>query len=843
MPMRPLIFLLLLAGLNTASRAALVDLIESIDQARIDESSVLHAWLRDPLEGPWTKTTRGDGGETWTTIIVFPVPPGTREFRVRYGGSTLPELAPGGSPADSVCYSLEIPESDDLGCRLLFQQNRAISRTVDFRPADRAFVSLRARGSQAQGIYPIARFFVESSPVLSWDVASGGWRRYSGSFTPPGGRAEIQLSFANDGTNPRNGEDRNLYVDRAEILYPATLSIHFPPGAAREYSPDGFDFLCAPEAEALFTALAQPSFLTPFIIQDEPRHRSSIVHDVEVNSVSRRCLRLGAPARVEWDLSLAPGPSRLAFAYGTEDFGGDGCSVRLIVKDGDSETTAWDCYVPPPADREGAFWREVEVDLASWQGREVTLQLSVDSGIPLHGPFLRDKSGEHSLGFLFAAPALISGEPPTDPKNIILICLDTLRADHLSCYGYPRNTSPALDRFAAESVRFSYCISPGNMTLSAHGSLFTSLLSREHGAITLPTRMRDGLATFPGVLRAAGYRTAAFVDGGFLAPFYGFNQGFDLYDSTGGHAKHIFPRAERWLEENADFAPLFLFIHVYDVHTPYNGEADARDGGYRALLDPHPDYARIPDLANLVETDAIRRIQKGQLPVNQHDVDHIIGLYDAGIRLLDDRLRDLFRSLEQQGQFDRTLVVVISDHGEHFGERGYWLHGGPSLLRELLHVPLFMRFPGREHGGLVVDEPASLLDLFPTFCGFAGITPPPSIRGRSLIPLIQGGAEPTVRDLLSETVPSKSISLTNREAKGILTYSGEPGLAELYDMRYDRMERVNLAEREPELAAEIIDRLTPLIRIEAPPEESDNAEGALDPELAAQMKALGYLGR
>jgi len=337
-----------------------------------------------------------------------------------------------------------------------------------------------------------------------------------------------------------------------------------------------------------------------------------------------------------------------------------------------------------------------------------------------------------------ALPALLACARALEPPpNIVLVSLDTVRADHLSLYGYPRPTSPRLDRFAADAWVFNESYSVSTWTPPSHASMFTGLLPDHHGLRRVEETLAPEAVTAAEVLRDAGYRTAAITDGGFLRPQWGLDQGFDHYQVTPGQpwdpkdAEVVFDDAARWVEAYGEKRPFFLFVHTYEAHQPYQnvgGFADPfLDAHYQG---PFRDGVRV--LADVARIDA------AELP-------RVVGLYDGGIRRADHFLGRFLDTLRRRGLLATTAVIVTSDHGEELREHGDVEHALGKVFDENVRVPLVVRPPGGLPAG-GVRRPATAvsgLDLFPTLLDLAGLPagdPPPP--GRSLLAIAREPPDP-----------------------------------------------------------------------------------------------------
>ncbi len=329
---------------------------------------------------------------------------------------------------------------------------------------------------------------------------------------------------------------------------------------------------------------------------------------------------------------------------------------------------------------------------------------------------------------------------PSESKrpNLVLVIIDTIRADHLSAYGYRRRTSPNLDRLASRALLFKNAFSASTWTLPSTASLMTGLYPDQHGARRLPEVLSPEANTLAERLRALGYRTAAFTDGGFVDPQWGFAQGFDRYDSTRGQAwspkdvKRVVEPTARWLTENRS-APFFLFVHTYEAHQPYLN----REGLADPFLPPGP---KPRDEAYWLHFPA--RLEGTELA-------RVVALYDGEIRRADRHLATIWRALAQKELAAKTAILVTSDHGEELMDHGNMEHGMGRLYDENIKVPLILKLPDGTSG--TVASPVSGVDVVPTFLDLAGAPDADleALPGRSLLTL---AADPETRSAPREVV-------------------------------------------------------------------------------------------
>jgi arylsulfatase A-like enzyme len=399
--------------------------------------------------------------------------------------------------------------------------------------------------------------------------------------------------------------------------------------------------------------------------------------------------------------------------------------------------------------------------------------------------------------------------------NVVVVLIDTLRADHLPTYGYPRATAPFVDSLAHDGVVFESAWSTSSWTAPATASLFTSLYPQEHGVVhgldregadgrRLVNRIPEDVQTLAEMFKAAGYRTLGVSDNAHVSRETGFDQGFDVFESgTGATAERLHKWVRDHREEMASHQPYFLYVHYVEPHEPYLPREPwhsefARDGH------AHPTHARF------------------------------VNAYDSEIRSLDDGLARLYRAC---GWADDTVVIVTSDHGEEFGDHGGGGHAH-SLYSEVLRVPLVV------HGvpGAIarrVDEPVSLVDVLPTLRELAGGAFDPRAEGVSLLPILRGGTGGFDRPLFAHLVQFE----TGRVWEA--TVAGEwkrirlsDGRRLLFNLADDPREATDLSESLPSVSAALDrrDRAFAARRKDAPAP----VETLVSRETAESLRALGY---
>lgn len=428
-------------------------------------------------------------------------------------------------------------------------------------------------------------------------------------------------------------------------------------------------------------------------------------------------------------------------------------------------------------------------------------------------------------------------QPSQPPPSFILIDVDTLRADRLSSYGGPRPTSPNIDAVAAEGTRFEWAFAQAPTTPPSQTSILTSLYPSSHGVEDRHDRVPREVETLAEVLKAEGYATAAFVDGGYMHHGFGLDQGFDLYQDEPGGLERIGPRALAWMRRHAD-RPFLLLVHTYDVHSPYLPPEP-----YRSLfadeLPERPTPGFEPDQETLSTLRRRSWRESGPL-LPARDLAYTVALYDAGIRYVDDWVGELRREMAELG-LDRTAVLAIfSDHGEEFFEHGSVLHD--KLYATTARVPLVIRRAGGGTGH-VVEGPVEMIDLMPTLLDLAAVPVPAAAQGRSLAPWLDAG-EPPFRPAFSESRMWKGqravTGETHRAVHWIRGVRGEGARSELYAYREDPLEQRDLSRSERDQLDDLhVDLRGWKRRVEAAPPPSDEGTSVPD-EVLARLRALGY---
>lgn len=439
------------------------------------------------------------------------------------------------------------------------------------------------------------------------------------------------------------------------------------------------------------------------------------------------------------------------------------------------------------------------------------------------------------------------------PRAVILISLDTLRADRLGLYGYERDTAPHLAALAGQGVWFTTVAAQSTHTLISHKSIFTAkyplrLIRERTNAdlgtlISLPQPAEYLVATFQtpksaslvGGLRDGAYTTAGFTDGGWMRREMGFDQGFDVFDDGGGHFAGILPRVYDWLTHHRHHR-FFLFIHTYDIHCPYPCREPYNSLYCRDHRKHIPLEGRCgkPHLMSMTLTHADRRA------ISDH--------YDGGIASADAYLAELLDKLRELKLYDPALIIVTSDHGESLSEHDQIGHGG--LYLEQLLVPLIIKFPASWRiAPRVIEAPVEMIDVMPTVYQACGLEPPKDKDGRSLLPLIDDGRGGRRFLITQTTFREGREGITNPAKRAIL----EPGrwllihdarrpAVELFDLSVDPKGFINVAGEDRSRAGDLLAALVACDEGAADGEFTHPQATPMSGELTRQLKSLGYLG-
>ncbi|MEM8995334.1 MAG: sulfatase [Acidobacteriota bacterium] len=549
-----------------------------------------------------------------------------------------------------------------------------------------------------------------------------------------------------------------------------------------------------------------------------------------------KTLRVSTGSRVDYFLDL-PANARLDVE-------------RVVTRSHDGPfRVRWEPLQGPPIEQDLVRSERARVALTGAEPASGRLSLSAPASEPVDEPA--------QGGVILVAPTIAldgaadadsataatrPGAATEDRPHLVVYLIDTLRADHLGAYGYPRDTSPHIDRFAAEeAVLFENAQAQTSWTRAAVASILTGLWSQLHGALDDPDMLAEELVTLPERLQEAGYLTAGFVSNGNAAENFGFAQGFEHFEYLNqlndgqrlARAHQLNDAVYAFLDAHKDDPrPLFLWIHTIDPHAPY--------------MAPEPFHSKFSNRPRDLEDGSIKRLiamQTDVEPVAQAEVDHLIDLYDAEIAANDAAFGDLLEQLRARGLYDRSAVAVLSDHGEEFFEHGGLQHGR-TLHSDQLDTPLIMRVPGMA-AGLRRTETAEHVDLAPTLIELAGAAPLEQTQGQSLLPLMTEGEvawdNRSVAYLQLRGIRSASFLDEKGDFKAVIDYlDGAESYPAMYNRRDDRVEANPLdGDSESMRSRYLASRLR--LQVAGAQRLFDGGTAELPEETIEQLRALGYI--
>ncbi|UCG25831.1 MAG: sulfatase [Chloroflexota bacterium] len=452
--------------------------------------------------------------------------------------------------------------------------------------------------------------------------------------------------------------------------------------------------------------------------------------------------------------------------------------------------------------------------------------------------------------------------------NVLLLTIDTLRADRLGDHGGSQTVTPNLDRLASSGIRFDQAITGGSWTQAAFPVMLTSTYASMHGGCLGP--LSAGRPSPVEALSAHDYATAAFVTSPLLGRAYGYQRGFDHFSELMPEGKDPFLRrikgGERLLrhtlthqvagligrslrpgqlyveaeQANQDVCnwlesvrqPFFGWVHYMDVHWPYHLES--------ALDSPEGAAQAWQDVAHLYRVN-----WRGEA-ISKSQRDRYLDLYDQAIRYVDAQVGELLHCLDQAGLGDNTVIIAVSDHGEEFLERGHWGHVETNLYDEIIRVPLIIHVPG-EAGGLTVDRQVRTLDLMPTILELCDCPAPAGMEGVSLTPLWAGSdadydGSVAISERWRDIGDVSHIVAVRTESFKYIWDAYQPDRSKLYDLNADPAEKINLVPDCPEIVRDLHPQVEALLRkVAATRSEISGIEPELDPATIKRLRDLGYV--
>lgn len=508
---------------------------------------------------------------------------------------------------------------------------------------------------------------------------------------------------------------------------------------------------------------------------------------------------------------------------------------RAEISWGNSTKVLFDRTLDPSRVEDDRGWQDIDIDLDHYAGVQATVRFSAER----LGWW---NTGNRSKGVYWGGVRMVNSIQNPKRCNIVLVSIDTLRADHTSIYGYRRKTTPTLDRLASEGVWFHDAIAQSSWTKPSHMSMMTGLLPSYHG-LWLPYRLdknekelSQSIPTMAELLNAHGILTQAFTASGNLAARFGFCHGFRRYDELDTTRREdgpwVFDSAEKWIQDHKK-EQFFLFVHTFEVHRPY------RHGGLIG------------------------------------DKDALTDQYDSGIRYVDGLLGDLDHAISAAGLKERTVLIVTSDHGEELSERNYWPEHSHTLYDEIIRVPMVFRWPSHFVPREIPRYQAQHIDLLPTVLDILGISRTGLfLQGRSLLPILTGHEPPTTSTVISEGTyfGGGDLRSLRYQDRGLHKVIYSPSVAdntfkpqsigrgvqnkywmtkvvpshglEFYDLVADRKEKNDIAGRSDPLMKRLLEEVQKHIALSehktVPDPDTIVDSSGVDSELKEELRSLGY---
>jgi arylsulfatase A-like enzyme len=856
-PWKPLFLLvvpLVLLGAGTWIQSYLLGLLPiprvthlmTLPPADIRLSSPLWDY-RATLTPEWIATEKAGGFREYTWTGTLQTDPNVPGLAVLSGGKELTSLSPKDWETTSSSGYLYTPSREKLLVKDYFFASDHTNFFVAHLEWDQPILEW-----EALTITP------DASPISLCLAFDGVWSStvevscddWTASSLPTSGVTEgtrtLYLRSTGTYSTLEKSQQRQIFLRNVKAKDPASIKVRLPldaPVPVIRYRPlDPVEMLLSqPELPP------QPAQSTPWTQYDES---SLFVRPLDVDEIVRTGVFLPTPS--EWCVSITPEESLdLVFYPMVRDpsnqtqWGAADLEVLLESKSG--SIPLWRGEVNPQADMGHSAWK---------RGIRTPLKCPLDEPATL---VFRSRGLPGAKGIsqpvLVGEPVLLPSRdpsrqlPPDTPKSVILISVDTLRADAVGCIGGGKAT-PWMDQFfGQEGVVWTGAEAPCSWTLPSHASLMLSQYLSRHGIVMHYDSIPSGAVTLAEHFAAHQYETAAFVDREYLNYRFGFHQGFVQYDQVGGHFKSSLPRCLDYLRNRDRSVPLFLFLHSYDTHDPYTPPEEYRKRFLREGLEPST-----PDLINPeLQWFTLTKSSLGQLTLAASDSEYMRSVYLAEVAYVDDMLRDFFNQVTAEQLLDDPLVVLVSDHGEAFFEHKMWTHG-KMLYEEVLRVPVLFRFPQKQYAGHRMDGRVTLIDVPPSLFGILGWEIPSNWQG---ISLLEHMANPTVpvppRRIYSEWAnASRSLfALIQRNQKFIKSVKDDievekvvrSSQVEAYDLEKDPGETTNLASSTLSQATQELDQtgkelgqMHELLQADGKFEEAD-----LDPATIRSLQAIGYL--
>lgn len=494
-------------------------------------------------------------------------------------------------------------------------------------------------------------------------------------------------------------------------------------------------------------------------------------------------------------------------------------------------------------DRKDSRWINLRIDLRRFEGQAIKVIVQVNTWL---GDKNNTAAGPDNSYLFLSEPYIVKARSRAE-NNVILILVDTLRADHLPIYGYKLDTAPHLSKLSQNAVVFENVMSQASWTSPSVASIFTSMMSSEHGVLSsYSLRLKPDNLALAEILKDEGYFTKGISANPLISEATFFDQGFTSFEEV--PAKYMVYRSTdivvsktlKWLDQRKNTDPFFMYVHFIDPHDPY--------------LAPRPFTFQTKkwNLSNVSQTLLYMFLQPsgyGMYGVGRTNtlypgqVDNMRDRYDGEIKYIDQAISQIFRKLEERSLLNNTLVILTSDHGEEFLEHGDIKHGA-TLYQETIHVPLIMFFPNGKWSGKRLKAPARSIDISPTILDFLKVEQPETFRGESLLPIISG-SETQDRLVISELYSVfneslRAVSVTSDGYKLIKSFDEKANSTlELFSLGDDPGEKVNIIQHKPELVR-VLENMVQEHLKKYNVKPGQPRKGKLDTEIIDRLKAIQY---
>ena len=504
-----------------------------------------------------------------------------------------------------------------------------------------------------------------------------------------------------------------------------------------------------------------------------------LIAKATVGGAERGAINVTTPATLSWYIDV-PKNAKLGFGVGLP---GKTVAEALAKVTVTSEgAPSKELY----SEKVGARWQDKLVSLSEFTGRVVRLDFQVEN------------EGKQNIAVAWNAPAIYTNARKKIPegkkaKNLVLLVIDTLRADALSPYNKSsRVKTPILDSLSKEGAVFLSAQSPENWTKPSVASILTSLHPSSHGTKSMEAKLSSEALMLSEVYKKEGFRTGSFIANGHVSDRFGFKQGWDYYtnyirEKKNSDAKHVFDEAGAWIEKNKD-KRFFAYLQTIDPHVPYDPPDE-----FLSIYDKQSyDGVVNPRKTAQVQVDASR----GKVELSGRDKNRLRALYDGEISYHDHQLGLFVERLKKLGLHENTLFVITSDHGEEFGDHDKYGHGH-SVYQELLHVPLSFWASKLVPSGVNVPQTVSTLDIAPTVLELTGVLMPDTMEGHSLVPYMHGQPPSRPAVAFSDFLENRRVI---RAGDWKLIVRGGRGDATLFNVKRDPQEKKELSMREHPIA-------------------------------------------